>query len=75
MRYKIQNGPDGINWVSLEPLLEDIVEQMDNPEVSENQLVVDSLFAVKAFVEALISEGQQQRYCQDDDEPRYIDTL
>lgn len=75
MRYKIQNGPDGINWVSLEPLLEDINEQLDNPEVAENQLVVDSLFAVKAFIEALISEGEQQRYGHDDDEPRYRDIL
>lgn len=73
-QYKLQHGPDGITWVSLEPLRSDIIQQLDNPENQKDQLVIDSLFAVKAMVEALIEEGKQQLY-GDDDEPRYRDTL
>jgi hypothetical protein len=75
MRYVITNGPDGTNWVSLEPLLQDIIEQLDNPENSENQLVIDSLFAVKSFVQSLITEAELQRYSYDDNEVAYKDTL
>jgi hypothetical protein len=75
-RYIITNGPDGITWVSLQPLLADINEQLDKPEIAENQLVVDSLFAVKSFVIALIEEGRVQEYPDGrDDELAYRDTL
>lgn len=74
MRYKLQHGPDSITWVSLEPLLLDIEEQLDNPDNHHDQLVIDSLFAVKAFVSALIDEGKHQLYSEDS-EPRYRDTL
>ncbi len=75
-RYILTNGPDNITWVSLQPLLADINEQLDKPEIAENQLVVDSLFAVKSFVIALIEEGRVQEYRDDrDDEMAYKDTL
>jgi hypothetical protein len=76
MRYVITEGQDGVFWVSLQPLLADINEQLENPEVSTNQLVVDSLFAVKAFVEAMIDEGKFQKYSEPrDDEISYKDSL
>lgn len=75
-QYKLQHGPDGITWVSLEPLYADICQQLDNPDNHENQLVIDSLFAVKAFVSALIDEGKHQLYGGDrDDEISYRDSL
>ena len=27
--YKVETGPDGIRWVSIEPLLDDIVKSID----------------------------------------------
>lgn len=27
--YRVESGPDGIRWVSIEPLLEDIVKAID----------------------------------------------
>ena len=76
-QYKLQHGPDGITWVSLEPLYSDICQQLDNPANHDNQLVIDSLFAVKAFVGALIDEGRHQLYSNDkrDDESSYKDSL
>ena len=76
MRYVIKEGPDGTLWLSLQPVLQDISEQLDQPEVAENQLVVDSLFAVKAFIEAMIDEGIAQKYGESrDDEISYKDSL
>jgi hypothetical protein len=59
--YVITSGPDGTLWVSLQPLLDDINDQMANPEVMSNQLVADSLFAVRAFIAALVDEGQMDK--------------
>lgn len=28
-KYHVETGPDGIRWVSLEPLMDDIVQSMD----------------------------------------------
>jgi hypothetical protein len=30
MRYKIQTGPDGVAWVTIQPLIEDCREILDN---------------------------------------------
>lgn len=59
MRYHIQTGPDGTHWVSLEPLLDDVLEQIDTalPTVTEQQL--QALYSVRIFLQALIQEGRQ----------------
>lgn len=54
-RYKIVKGPDNIHWVSLQPLLHDIIEQSQN--CGDNQEIKRSLDTVRAFVSALIAEG------------------
>lgn len=76
-RYKIVTAQDGIHWVSLQPLLEDIKEQMDKPEIKENTHFITSLQYVKALVESLIREGEVQVYSakERDPEPSYKETL
>lgn len=71
-RYKIVTAGDGIHWVCLQPLLEDIKQQLDDPAVKDNQHVFHSVESVKVFLEALVSEGNYQAYraeqLLDDDE-------
>jgi DNA-binding ferritin-like protein (Dps family) len=59
-RYKIQTGPDGTHWVALEPLLQDVLEQLDQAvdQLSEQQLT--AMYGVRMFLQALIQEGNQQ---------------
>ena len=59
MTYHIQTGPDGIHWVSLEPLLDDVLAQIDAalPAITEQQL--QALYSVRLFLQALIQEGRQ----------------
>lgn len=61
-RYKIITAGDGIHWVSLQPLLEDIKEQLDKDNIKNNEHVFHSVESVKVFLEALVSEGNYQAY-------------
>ena len=54
-RYKIVSGPDGILWVSLQPLLHDIIEQSQN--CANNPEITRPLETVRSFISALIAEG------------------
>lgn len=61
-RYKIVTANDGIHWVSLQPLLADVKEQMDTDMVKNNPQVYASVESVKVFLEALVSEGNYNQY-------------
>lgn len=57
-RYRIQQAADGIHWVSIQPLIEDIREKIDWAEGEELHHVVAQLVAVKTFLDALLVEAQ-----------------
>lgn len=57
-RYQISTGPDGIHWVSIEPLVEDIREKIDWATEQKLDYVVAQLVAVKTFLDALLVEAQ-----------------
>lgn len=54
-RYKLQSGPDGIVWCSLNPLEADLREQLDN---ATDEHTRTNLYAVLTFVQALIIESK-----------------
>jgi arginase family enzyme len=66
-RYVLQNGPDGITWCSLQPLMEDINENisklmnMDITELSDDnkeifELKILGLRTVYQFIGSLVQE-------------------
>lgn len=66
-RYVITEGPDGIHWVSIEPLIEDMREAMDKlinidilnideKQVQELNLKIAALKSVQEFFGALLTE-------------------
>lgn len=57
-RYRIQAGPDGIHWVSIEPLLADVREKIDWAHSQDLDFMVEQLIAVKTFLDALLVEAQ-----------------
>jgi hypothetical protein len=57
-RYQLQKGPDGVTWLSVEPMIEDIRERMDTADTPEH--VVDALHYVKSFLEALVIEANSE---------------
>lgn len=61
-RYKISEGPDGIFWVSIQPLLMDIQDQLQSPELPE--VAVHPLECVESFLKALLQEGSINKYVQ-----------
>lgn len=65
-RYKIAEGPDGIFWVSLQPLLADVKERIDAAEQeSVDHMTHHAMKSVEAFVNALISEGNYEKYIRE----------
>lgn len=58
-RYKLVKGPDGITWVSLEPLAQDILERLDDPKIKETKGMDVSLNIVLGFVNSLIMESKK----------------
>ena len=58
-QYVITTGPGGIHWISLEPLLADVKKAMSDERAKADPVVFHHLETVKAFVDALISEGLQ----------------
>ena len=77
-RYVIAEGPDGIFWVSLQPLLIDITERLDAARENNAAGVIHAMESVRAFISALISEGNTQKYMREresETETAYTDTL
>lgn len=66
-RYVIAEGPDGIFWISLQPLLLDITERLDAARADNHNAVIPALESVQAFVNALVSEGNTQKYMRERD--------
>lgn len=71
-RYQLENGPDGITWVSIQPLMEDINENivkmmdMDVSELSEEnqkifELKILGLRTVHQFLGALVTEKSLEK--------------
>lgn len=69
MNYKLVNGPDGIVWVSLQPLRDDVMTQLnklttiDTSEFSETDkdimdFNVVGLRAIATFLNALEQEAK-----------------
>lgn len=56
-QYVITSGPDGVLWVSLQPLLSDIRLELARQMVAEDAVRVQALETVAGFVESLIREG------------------
>jgi hypothetical protein len=61
-RYKIVTASDGQHWITLQALLEDVKQQLDDPTVKANSHVFHSVESVKVFLEALVSEANYQQY-------------
>lgn len=61
-RYKIVTASDKIHWITLQPLLQDLKEQMDDPELKNNSDALYALEVVHSFVNSLITEGNYQQY-------------
>lgn len=61
-QYVIKTGPDGLHWVSLEPLNEDLKRAIDSQDIQDRPDVQLNMMVVQAFINALISEGLQQDY-------------
>jgi hypothetical protein len=78
-RYKLTTGPDGTVWLPLQPMILDLQEQMD--KFSEQQHIVDKLYAVRTFLDALVFEAQRDAMFADktlkecEKEASYKDTL
>lgn len=75
-RYQLVKGPDGITWVSVEPLIQDMMEAMDylvnvNPlELDKDDIKlldfkIASLKAATEFMSSLITE-QRLRELKDE---------
>ena len=74
-QYVLTSGPDGITWVSLEPLLSDLRKLYDSIEEPSIQNHVANVIN---FINSLILEKQIQCYKQlpmDSDEEIYRNTL
>lgn len=77
-RYVIAEGPDGIFWLSLQPLLHDVTERLDAAREHNDPHVIHAMENVRAFISALISEGNTQKYMREREvntETPYKDTL
>jgi hypothetical protein len=77
-RYIITTGQDGIHWVSLEPLLQDLLETRNKCDEELHRPVINKLQVVVEFISCLIDEGKLQdlrSHYKHSDEPRYRDTL
>jgi hypothetical protein len=74
-RYVIARGPDGTYWVTLQPLLHDIIEQLNAAQ--DNQVTKHSLEVVRTFISALISEANFEEFAnkQEDNEVTYSQSL
>jgi hypothetical protein len=76
-RYRLQRAPDGITWVSIDPLIQDVREQMAQP--NQPQHVLTALQYVDSFLASLILESNQlqfQKSLKDsEEEATYKETL
>ena len=73
-RYVIAEGPDGIFWISLQPLLHDVSERLDAAREHNNPHVIHAMESVRAFISALVSEGNTQKYMRERDSERETET-
>lgn len=75
-RYKLVTAQDGIVWLSLQPCIEDLKEQRDN---HTEKHILDALYAVQSFLEAMVLEAQQAEFTKTlkavEEETPYKDTL
>ena len=63
-RYKLENGPDGTTWVSLQPLAQDVSDNLDKlknivydgEDKRELDMRILGLEAILSFIGALITE-------------------
>lgn len=68
-RYKLEKGPDGITWVSLEPLMVDIQENLDKlktivyegDDKRELDMRILGLEAIGSFLGALLTENKLEQ--------------
>lgn len=71
-RYVITEGPDGIHWVSIEPLIQDTIEAMDllikidtntltQEQNTELNLKIAALKSVQEFFSALLTEATLEK--------------
>ena len=68
-RYKLEKGPDGITWVSVEPLMLDIQENLDKlktivyegDDKRELDMRILGLEAIGSFLGALLTENKLEQ--------------
>lgn len=76
-RYRLQRAADGVTWVSVDPLIQDVREQMSNPNLPQH--VQTALQYVDSFLGSLILESNQQQFektlKESEQETSYRDTL
>jgi hypothetical protein len=76
-RYLITRAPDGEHWITLDALLQDVLEQLDSPQARSKDEAFYALTVVKTFLQSLVAEAQLADYLHPskDDELPYKDTL
>ena len=68
-RYRLEKGPDGITWVSIEPLMQDVVESLDKlknivydgADKHEIDMRILGLTAIYEFLGALVTEKKLEQ--------------
>lgn len=72
--YTIKRDEEGIHYLSLEPLLDDLNTMLQNPQLKD---AWHNIEVVKVFVDAMINEARIVEYQQRerDDELSYSETL
>ena len=68
-RYRLENGPDGTTWVSLQPLAQDVSDNLDKlknivydgEDKRELDMRILGLEAILSFIGALITEKKLEQ--------------
>jgi hypothetical protein len=68
-RYKLEQGPDGITWVSIQPLMADVAENLDKlknivydgADKHEIDMRILGLTAIYEFLGALVTEKKLEQ--------------
>ncbi len=61
--YRIVTAPDGMHWIALQPLLQDIISEYKQAvEQDYSDDVLSRIHIAAQFIDALVTEGNAQLY-------------